>query len=108
MKLEMEIVGVTDFKKLDFIKQIKDPNKIIINDKNIFIKFDYLVKKELLFKAQSKEGFTKLSIYKHIYEGYVRLSSMGFLREIHHLDDLLIESIQYDPISKICSLHIGS
>lgn len=106
------------------------PNDIVIRDEIISIEFSYPLHNPVSFKYTSKGGFTRLALFKCIYEGYKKIydeeetevGDPGTYERVmnrkpsngkygiwgHYMSGLFIERITYDPTTKNVSMFIGS
>ena len=123
-------VPVTKCEEEEYLRQIHDIDEIFITDENIFIEFSYPLSKEVLLRYQKKGGFSKRDVIKRIGDGYKKIYEEEE-REVgdpgtydnlynrrrsqgkygiwgHTIEDLIIESMQYNPTSKTVHLFIGS
>ncbi len=107
LKLDMESVGLLHFTHDDFREMIKNPDKLVIGEEKISIRFDYPVKRITFKHFTSKGGFTKIQLYKCIYEGYIQLEAEGLIIN-HFLYDLYIDAVIYDRRFRICNLEVTS
>jgi len=112
-------VPVNSFKDEKVRATILNPEEIIIADETITIWFSYPLKKEVYFRFSNPGGFNRLNLFESIYEGYVRIYCsedahimMSGKKKYgiwgHCMDDLIIESIRYDPQQKLVAMFIGS
>lgn len=108
-----------------------NPNDIVIKDDKIFIRFTYPLSKDTTFEYENKGGFTRLDLYRCIYEGYKKIydeeeevvGDPGTLSQRvlnrarsegpygiwgHYLSELWIERIFYNPQTKTVEIFIGS
>jgi hypothetical protein len=114
----------------EYLQELSDLDSIIITDENIFIEFKYPLSKEVLIRYQKQGGFTKRDILKFVGEGYKKIyeeeeASAGdpgtydnlYNRRRshgkygiwgHHIEDLVVENLRYNPATKILQLFVGS
>ena len=91
----------------DYREIIEEPDKIIITDESISIKYDYPVRRITFKHFDSKGGFTKYQLYKCICDGYKQLAKGGFIIN-HVLEELFLNAVYYDNLFHICTLHVDS
>ncbi len=109
---------------------LKDAHEIVIPEETIYINFSYPLRKKAEFQYTHAGGFSRLDLYRSIYEGYKKIydeeaaevgdpgtyENLYNRRESsgkygiwgHYLEDLFVEGILYDPESKKVILQIGS
>jgi len=106
------------------------PNERVIKSKKITIVFGYPLSKVVKFNYESKKGFTRMDLFKHIYEGYKKIYEeeekdigdpghykFAYNRKPthgkygiwnHYIGDLLIERLSYSKKAKTVEMFIGS
>jgi hypothetical protein len=111
-------------------KKMINPQDIVIKDTQIKIKFTYPLSKEAILPYTSKGGFTRLDLFRCIYEGYKRIydeedlavGDPGTYERVmnrkksegpygiwgHYLGELWIEGISYNTSTKMVEMFIGS
>ena len=121
---------VVDYEEQDVVNAIIDPMKLLIKEDSISIKFSYPLWNKVSFKYKNKGGFTRLDLFRCIFEGYKkiyeteekdagdpgtyenlynrRLSQGRYRIWGHYMVDLRIEGIVYDSKTKLVELLIGS
>lgn len=114
----------------NYLQELSDLNRIIIADENIFIEFRYPLSKEVLIRYQKQGGFSKRDVLKNIGEGYKKIyeeeenssGDPGTYANLynrrhsngkygiwgHGIEDLVIESLRYNPATKTLQLFVGS
>jgi len=110
--------------------QLVNPNEVVINDEKIQILFSYPLTNKVMFTYEKKGGFTRMDLFRLIYEGYKKIyneedSEVGdpgiydmlYNRKKsdgkygiwgHYIGDLWIEILYYDPSTRILKMAIGS
>ena len=111
-------------------KKVIDPDKLVINDEKIKIRFTYPLSSEQIFIYENKGGFTRLDVYRCIYEGYKKIydeeeeavGDPGIYGNVlnrkrsdgpygiwgHYIGELWIEGITYNTQTKTIDMFIGS
>ncbi len=124
------VPSVTGYEDIDRRNQLRNPNENIIGDENITIEFTYPLSLNVEFEFNNKGGFTRMDLWRCIYEGYKRiydeeesdaddpgnapnLLNRGISQGRygiwgHYIDELWIERIFYDARSKRITMFIGS
>ncbi|GAF92717.1 unnamed protein product, partial [marine sediment metagenome] len=66
---------VNDFERDDIETSLVKAQDIVIKDEKIKIFFDYPIKNKVYFEfeSKSKKGFTRLDLFRCIYDGYMRI-----------------------------------
>ena len=107
-----------------------NPDELVICEEEITILFTYPLSTKEEFTYTEKGGFTRMDLYRCIYEGYThiytaeekavgdpRTYEMLYNRRTsdgpygiwgHYLDDLVIEFVMYNPETQSVQLAIGS
>ena len=102
----------------------------MIKEETISIKFSYPLENKVSFEYHNKGGFTRLDLFRCIYEGYKdiyeaeekEVGDPGTYRMLynrkqskgkygiwgHYMNDLRIEGIIYDSKERFIELSIGS
>jgi len=110
--------------------ELLNPNDIVIEDEQIHIEFRYPLATPVMFTHSKKGGFTRLDIFRLIYEGYKYIYEQeekevgdpgtyerSYNRQKstgkygiwgHYISDLWIEFVYYKPAEKTIYLRIGS
>ena len=121
---------IIDYEVEEFRNRIIDPDELLIKEEKITILFTYPLSIKVKFEFENKGGFTRLDLFRCIYEGYKKIydeeeeevGDPGTYDRLynrrksngkygiwgHYIDDLFLEIIFYDPIEKLCTLAIGS
>ena len=110
-----------------FKKSKKD--KVLIDDKNITIKFDYPLERPALKNFSNENGFTLAELLRSIYKGYAEIYKEEEVFEKakmiknsynrnktngpwgiwgHVIGDLYVEAVYYDAKKKLITLSMGS
>lgn len=123
-------VQVIDYEKGRVREKISNPDKIVILEDKISINFRYPLSVQVAFEFENKGGFTRMDLFRCIYEGYKKIydeekaevGDPGTYDRLynrrksegkygiwgHYLDDLWVEGILYNPKEKSIDLQIGS
>ena len=123
-------VYVIQFEEKYVLDAIIKPKELLVKEENISIKFSYPLRNKVTFEYNNKGGFTRLDLFRCIYEGYKniykteerevgdpgtyerlynRRQSEGKYRIWgHYMNDLRIEGIVYDSKTKLVELLIDS
>lgn len=123
-------VYIIQYEEQEVVDAIIDPQKLLIKEETISIKFSYPLKNKVNFEYTNKGGFTRMDLFRCIYEGYKQIyeteeedagdpgtydrlynrrPSEGRYRIWgHYITDLRIEGIVYDSKTKLVELLIGS
>ena len=107
--------------------QLRNPNEIVIEDEKIWIEFTYPLSVRVEFEYNNKGGFSRLDLWRCIYEGYKRIydeeeADAGNAPNLmnrarsggrygiwgHYMSNLYLEWITYDDLTKTISMFIGS
>ncbi len=121
---------VVDWEKQDVLNAIIGPKKLLIREETVSIVFTYPLKNKASFEYTNKGGFTRLDLFRCIYEGYKKIyeteekdaGDPGTYENLynrkpsqgrygiwgHYITDLRIEGIAYDPKTLLVELLIGS
>ncbi len=122
---------VLDYENENIRNSIEKPDEIIIKDERITMIFTYPLSVEIASKLVKKGGFTRMDLFRYIYEGYKKIydeeeKEVGEPGQVsekclnrarsygkygiwgHNLEDLVIESITYFPKKKLVHMFIGS
>ena len=109
---EDEFKDTTDICMYNYDKKnLKRPHEIVIKDTKITIKIGYLLKKSFNCKFESKHGFTRAVLIRHIIDTFKKIykdHSEANGKYDYTITNLFIEGIQYNSISKTVYLAIGS
>ena len=111
-------------------KRLVNPKEVVIKDEKIQILFSYPLTNKVMFTYEKKGGFTRMDLFRLIYEGYEKIYDeeekkvgdpgpyeMLYNRKKsdgkygiwgHQIADLWIEILFYDLTKKILNLSIGS
>ncbi len=106
------------------------PDELVIPEEEITIRFTYPLSTKEEFTYIQKGGFTRMDLYRCIYEGYTEIytveeeavGDLGTYEMLynrrtsdgpygiwgHYLDDLVIEFVRYNPKTQCVRLAIGS
>lgn len=121
---------ILDFEDKEVRENLINPNKVVIKDEKITMNITYPLSIEVSLILEKKGGFTRMDVFKHIYEAYKRIydeeeKSVGdpgsydnlYNRRKsegkygiwgHYIGDLVIESVSYDQKEKMMYMFIGS
>ncbi len=119
-----------DFENKEARDNLINPNEVVIKDEKITMVVTYPLSVEFCVILEKKGGFTRLDVFKSIYEAYKRIyeeeekevGDPGTYDNLynrkqsegkygiwgHYLEELVIESVIYDPKEKILDIFIGS
>lgn len=122
--------SVLDFEDEEIRNNLINPDEVVVQDEEIALVLTYPLSVEVKIPLQKKGGFTRLDAYKAIYEAYKKIyqeeeravgdpgtyENLYNRREStgpygiwgHYLEDLLVESVSYDPRKKELHAFIGS
>lgn len=125
-----EYFFVIDYEDEEKRKLMQNPDQKVIKSERITIVFCYPLSKVVKFDYESKAGFTKMDLFKHIYEGYKKIydeeekevGDPGHYKYAynrkrthgkygiwnHYIEDLLIERVSYSQKAKTVEMFIGS
>jgi len=125
-----QCANVVQYKEQVILDALDKPKELLIKDKTISIRFDYPLTHEVSFEYNKKDGFTRLDLFRCIYEGYIKIyetekdetGDPGAIEGLynrktskgkfgiwgHYIDELLIEGVVYDSKDKVVELIIGS
>jgi hypothetical protein len=121
---------VDDYEQ-DYVREgVINPDEIVIPDEETTILFTYPLSRKVEFTYTQKGGFTRMNLYRCIYEGYKKIYDaeeeavgdpgtyeMLYNRRTsegpygiwgHYMNDLIIEFVLYYPESKSVRLLMGS
>lgn len=121
---------IIDYEVEEVRNRLVEPDELIIKEEKITILFTYPLSVKVKFEFENKDGFTRLDLFRCIYEGYKKIydeeeeevGDPGTYDRLynrgkshgkygiwgHYMDDLYLEIIFYDPIERLCTLAIGS
>jgi hypothetical protein len=124
------VPSILDFEKKDVRENLIKPNEVVIRDEKITMTITYPLSVEVKLPLEKKGGFTRLDVFKNIYEAYKKIyeeeekgvGDPGSYANLynrrksegkygiwgHYLGDLVIESVTYDPNEKVLYMFIGS
>ena len=127
---ESRVPSVLDFEDKETRDNLINPDEVVIKDEKITMVITYPLSVEFSVILEKKGGFTRLDVFKSIYEGYKRIyeeeervvgdpgtydnlynrkrSEGKYGKWGHFLEELVIESVIYDPKEKILGMFIGS
>ncbi len=127
---ESDVPFVLDFEDEEMRENLINPNEVVIEDEKITMIISYPLSVEFSRTLEKKGGFTRLDVFKNIYEAYKQIyaeeeesvgdpgtyDNMYNRRKSegkygiwgHYLDGLVIESVIYDPREKKLDMFIGS
>ena len=122
--------NVIQYEEQNIADAIVEPNELLIKQETISIKFDYPLKNEVSFEYSNEGGFTRIDIFRCIYEGYKKIyetekkevGDPGIYPGLynrkpskgrygiwgHYMNELIIERIVYDSKKKSIELSVGS
>ena len=120
---------VLDFEDKEARENLINPNEVVIKDEKITMTITYPLSIEVSLPLEKKGGFTRLDIFKNIYEVYKQIyeeeeksgGDPGSYDNLynrkksegkygiwgHYLDDLIIESVIYNQKEKELDMFIG-
>ena len=121
---------VLDFEDKEARENLINPDEVVIKDEKITMTITYPLSVEVNLPLEKKGGFTRLDVFKSIYEAYKQIyeeeekdiGDPGSYDNLynrkksegkygiwgHYLGDLVIESVTYDPKEKVLDMFIGS
>lgn len=121
---------VEDYKDEEVRMNLIKPDDVVITDEKITMHITYPLSVEVNIPLEKKGGFTRMDVFKHIYEAYKliydeeekEVGDPGTYANLynrkesegkygiwgHYISDLLIESVSYNQEKKMCSMFIGS
>jgi len=122
---------VIDYDDEEMRNLVINPDAKVIEDEKIKIRFTYPLSVKVLFEYENKGGFTRMELFKCIYEGYKKIydeeesaapdpgsisakvlnraKSMGkYGIWGHYLSGLYLERIIYNPRDRVVDMFIGS
>lgn len=127
---ESRVPYILDFEDKQVRENLINSNKVVIKDEKITMNITYPLSVEVNRTLEKKGGFTRMDIFKNIYEAYKqiyeeeekgvgdpgRYDNLYNRRKSegkygiwgHYISDLLIESVSYDQKEKILYMFIGS
>ncbi|MBN1214715.1 MAG: hypothetical protein JXA99_04660 [Candidatus Lokiarchaeota archaeon] len=106
LKLDMVMVNLSNIISEDRLREgIRKPDKLIIADGFIFIPFIYQINWIKKFKAIG--GFTKMELYKCIYEGHKEMEKEGIIYNLELLS-IWIEGVYYYRKEHLVLLQVGT
>jgi len=127
---ESRVPYILDFEDKQVRENLINSNKVVIKDEKITMNITYPLSVEVNRTLEKKGGFTRMDIFKKIYEAYKqiyeeeekgvgdpgRYDNLYNRRKSegkygiwgHYISDLLIESVSYDQKEKILYMFIGS
>ncbi|MBN1214716.1 MAG: hypothetical protein JXA99_04665 [Candidatus Lokiarchaeota archaeon] len=104
--LEMGVIKIDLIKYDDILREdARKLNKLIIAEESITIQFIHPINMLKVFK--SKGGFTKMQLYKCIYEGYKQMEKDGVIYDLE-LTNYYLEEVNYNKATHICTIHLGT
>lgn len=121
---------ILDFEDKEARENLINPNEVVIKDEKITMTITYPLSVEVNLTLEKKGGFTRLDVFKSIYDAYKRIyeeeekgvGDPGTYDNLynrkksegkygiwgHYIDDLVIESVTYNPKEKELDMFIGS
>ena len=121
---------VLDFEDKEARESLINPDEVVIKDEKITMIITYPLSIEVYLPLENKGSFTRLDVFKSIYEAYKQIyeeeekgvGDPGSYNNLynrkksegkygiwgHYLGDLVIESVSYDPRKKVLDMFIGS
>lgn len=127
---ESRVPCVLDFEDEEVRDNLINPNEVVIEDEKITMIITYPLSVEFSRTLEKKGGFTRLDVFKNIYEAYKQIyaeeeenigdpgtyDNMYNRRRSegkygiwgHYLEELVIESVVYDPKEKELYMFFGS
>ena len=127
---ESRVPYILDFEDKQVRENLINSNKVVIKDEKITMNITYPLSVEVNRTLEKKGGFTRMDIFKNIYEAYKQIyeeeekgvgdpdsydnlynrKKSGGKYGIwgHYIGDLVIESVIYDPKEKMLDMFIGS
>lgn len=127
---EPRVPYVLDFEDKEVRENLINPSEVVIKDEKITMVITYPLSVEVSCTLENKGGFTRLDVFKNIYEAYkqiyeeeeITVGDPGSYDNLynrkesegkygiwgHYLGDLVIESVSYNPKEKELYMFIGS
>ncbi len=127
---DLHVPYILDYEDENKRASLIKPNEVVIEEEELTMVIDYPVSGDVRVELKKKEGFTRMFIFKSIYEAYKRIykeedkesGDPGIDNNLynrrrsggkygiwgHYLEDLVIESVSYNPKEKELYMFIGS
>ena len=127
---ESRVPYILDFEDKEARENLINPNEVVIKDEKITMIVTYPLSVEVSRTLEKKGGFTRLDVFKNIYDVYkwiyeeeeISVGDPGTYDNLynrkksegkygiwgHYIDDLVIESVSYNPKEKELYMFIGS
>ena len=127
---ESRVPYILDFEDKEARENLINPNEVVIKDEKITLIITYPLSVEISRTLEKKGGFTRLDVFKNIYDVYkwiyeeekISVGDPGTYDNLynrkksegkygiwgHYIDDLVIESVSYNPKKKELYMFIGS
>jgi len=121
---------VVDYEREELRRKMIKPKQKVVKAKKISIIFGYPLSKIVRIEHENKKGFTRMDLFKDIYEGYRKIYdeeeaevgdpgtwkyAMNRGRSYgkhgiwnYYIEDLVIERVSYSPSKKTIEMFIGS
>ena len=103
---------IIDFEDKEVRENLINPNKVVIKDEKITMNITYPLSIEVNRVLEKKGGFTRMDVFKRIYEAYKQIYDEEEKGKYgiwgHYIGDLVIESVSYDQKEKMLYMFIGS
>ncbi|MFX1525452.1 MAG: hypothetical protein ACFFCC_18240 [Promethearchaeota archaeon] len=127
---DFHVPYILDYEDEEKRVRLIKPNEVVIDEEELTMVIDYPLSAKVRIKLKKKGGFTRLFIFKSIYEAYKQIykeedeesGDPGTYNNLynrkraggkygiwgHYLEDLVIESVIYNPKKNELYMFIGS
>ena len=127
---DYHVPSILDYKDEKIREKLLLPHEVVIEEEELTMVITYPLSVEVRIDLKKKGGFTRMFIFKSIYETYKQiyeeeegeLGDPGTYNNLynrkksagkygiwgHYLEDLVIESVSYNPKKKELYMFIGS
>ncbi len=130
ISLDLRVPYILDYEDEQIRASLIKPNEVVIEEEELTMVISYPLSVEVRVELKKEGGFTRMFIFKSIYEAYKQIyeeedeesGDAGTHNNLynrrrsrgkygiwgHYLEDLVIESVSYDPKKKELYMFIGS
>ncbi|KKM95138.1 hypothetical protein LCGC14_1191200 [marine sediment metagenome] len=127
---DLQVPYILDYEDEKIRVSLIKPNEVVIEEEELTMVINYPLSVDARLDFKKKGGFTRIFIFKSIYEAYKQIyeeedeecGDPGTYNNLynrsrsegkygiwgHYLEDLVIESVSYDPKRKELYMFIGS